>query len=40
MLTNLGGGKVFLVLFLAGGREEHDVVDRLDQLQLHHALDE
>lgn len=36
----LSGGKVLGVLLLARRGEKHDVVDGLDQLQLHDALDE
>ena len=36
----LSKSEVVLVFFFAGGGEENYVVDALDELQLHHTLDE
>lgn len=36
----LSSSKVFSILFFTGGRKKHNVVDGLDQLQLHHTFDQ
>ena len=40
MAVHLSKGEVVLVLLLAGGREEDDVVNALNEFQLDHTADQ
>lgn len=39
LILYLGCSQVFSILFLAGSREEDDIINGLDQLQLHNTFD-
>lgn len=40
ILLHLCSGKVLSIFLFTCGRKKHDVINRLDQLQLHDAFDQ